>query len=312
MPSVISVPSILLSSDASAAAEYEDAHVHAIYEQIAPHFSSTRYKPWPVIAAFLETLPSGWIGVDSGTGNGKYLPLGPARSPNSVLTIGLDKSLNLLKIAQNAGGGVVRREVIRANVLDACWRQGIFDYSISIATVHHLATYERRKQAVQRLLQTVSPSHGRLLIYVWAVDQDEFSKREIPPDKHTGTAVTANRRQDGADVFVPWVFAPSALKTDKSTYQYNPQAETNENATNEHRVFNRYYHMFAKGELRRLVENAAEEMGLVISGTGPEKNTMAKVKRGQRGIEFVQDGWERSNYYVEVRRWTASELVETS
>lgn len=60
-------------------------------------------------------------------------------------------------------------------------------------------------------------------------------------------------------------------------------------------VYHRYYHMFAKGELTRLTCEAAQGMGLVVGP--PEK--------GRRGIEIIQDGWERSNYYVELRCWEA-------
>ena len=60
-------------------------------------------------------------------------------------------------------------------------------------------------------------------------------------------------------------------------------------------VFNRYYHMFAKGELTKLVHDAANELGLSI-GSQEDKSEGS-------GIEIVQDGWERSNYYVELRRW---------
>lgn len=100
----------------------------------------------------------------------------------------------------------------------------------------------------QRLLKSVSPSHGRVLIYVWAIEQDSLSKRNIPVD-----GVPSN---DGQDVFVPWTTADG-------------------------KVYNRYYHMFAQGELSALVQQAADEVGERIS--------------------VVQDGWERSNYYVEVR-----------
>ncbi|KAJ3755830.1 S-adenosyl-L-methionine-dependent methyltransferase [Lentinula raphanica] len=264
-------PSVISTIISDNALKYEDTHVHSIYEQIAPHFSSTRYKPWPVIAAFLSNLPSGWVGLDSGTGNGKYLPL-PYENPSRVWTIGLDRSSNLLKIARNAGG--VYREVIRADVSDHPWRKGSFDYAISIATIHHLATYERRKQAVQRLLQAVSPSHGRILIYVWAIEQDELSKREIP------TAYTSidEEEQPGRDVFVPWVLSS--------------------NSRTEAQIFNRYYHMFAKGELTQLVSTAAKEMGLHVG----EKTENAGSRRG---VEIRMDGWERSNYYVELRCWTS-------
>jgi len=125
---------------------YEDQNVHDIYDAIASHFSSTRYKPWPIIAAFLNSIPTGWVGLDSGTGNGKYLPL-PLDRPGKIWTIGMDRSRNLLEFAKDAGG--VAREVVQGNVIDNPWRPGTFDYAISIATIHHLATPERRKLAVK-------------------------------------------------------------------------------------------------------------------------------------------------------------------
>ncbi|KAJ7273584.1 hypothetical protein B0H12DRAFT_1199938 [Mycena haematopus] len=243
------VTATVVSADAPAT--YEETHVHQVYDSIASHFSSTRYKPWPIIAAFLAALRDGWVGLDSGTGNGKYLPLPPTPTAQTA---------NLLEIARTAGGTGAVREVVWGDVLGHAWREHVFDYAISIATIHHLATDERRVLAVKRLLEAVSPAHGRVLIYVWAVRQDELSKRRIP----SGSSGT------GQDVFVPWV------QSDE--------------------VFNRYYHMFDDGELARLVTLAAEELGLVV---GPPRADSLNLK----GVEIVQDGWERSNHYVELRRW---------
>ena len=53
--------------------DYEEEHVHQVYEQIASHFSSTRYKPWPIVERFLKELSPGSVGLDVGCGNGKYL-----------------------------------------------------------------------------------------------------------------------------------------------------------------------------------------------------------------------------------------------
>ncbi|KAL0580271.1 tRNA methyltransferase, has a role in tRNA modification [Marasmius crinis-equi] len=252
--------------------EYEETHVHAVYEQIASHFSSTRYKPWPIIAKFLSDIPSGWVGFDSGTGNGKYLPL-PLESPGRIWTIGMDRSRNLLDIARTAGGDGTIREVVCGDVLHNPWRKHVFDYAISIATIHHLATPARRRNAVQRLLQVVSGLHGRILIYVWATEQDELSKREIPNPESTS----------GSDVFVPWVMAGK------------PEAEQH--------VLNRYYHMFAEGELIALVTEAAQQMGLHV---GPRKEGNPET----RGVEVVQSGWERSNHYVELRLWDMRSEIE--
>ncbi|KAI9446525.1 hypothetical protein H4582DRAFT_1804959 [Lactarius indigo] len=276
-------------------AVYEHRHVHAVYDQIAPHFSSTRYKPWPLITKFLLSIPTGWVGLDSGTGNGKYLPL-PTDHPGKIWTIGLDRSQSLLNIARTAGSSSTIREVVRGDVLGQGWRQGAFDYAISIATIHHLATVERRVIAVKRLLESVSPRHGRVLIYVWAVEQDKYSKRIVPvPDRDTGTHtdVDGEPSTSGQDVFVPWSL--STVRAYSEALKMKEAARNALGTTPE--VIQRYYHMFAKDELGQLVRVAAEEMGLKV---GPPP--MNQVE-GIEGIEVVASGWERSNYYVELRRW---------
>ncbi|KAI6132086.1 hypothetical protein EDD16DRAFT_1881987 [Pisolithus croceorrhizus] len=253
---------------------YEDQHVHAVYNHIAPHFSSTRYKVLgPSSPHFSIRCLRDGLASDSGTGNGKYLPF-PTERPGSVLTIGMDRSWNLLQIAKHAGSGPglsATREVVRGDVLENGWRDGVLrelDYAISIATIHHLASHQRRKLAVQRLLQCVSPVHGRVLIYVWAVEQDNLSKRSVPISEGDGSS--------GQDVFVPWVMSQQTTTRIKTR---EPAAETAMDVS----VYNRYYHMFAKGELTKLVKEAAEGMG--------------------SGCDVIRDGWERSNYYIELRRW---------
>jgi len=301
---------------------HENLHVHAVYDQIAPHFSATRYKPWPIIAQFLSTLPTGFVGLDSGTGNGKYLPLPIDRPPGSVWTIGLDRSRNLLEIARTAGQDdedttvKYRREVVWGDVLGKGWRDGVFDYAISIATIHHLATHERRKLAVQRLLQCVSPTHGRVLIYVWAIEQDELSKRNVPNEgNRTDTSISGTG--SGQDVFVPWVLSqqntnkgkdkarggsrrdPISSNIDSTRSLYDQTGKAPGTPTqDEPQVFNRYYHMFARGELAELVRGAASDLGLYVGA-----QTGKAIEGGERGLEIVQDGWERSNYYIELRCW---------
>jgi tRNA (uracil-5-)-methyltransferase TRM9 len=55
--------------------------------------------------------------------------------------------------------------------------------------------------------------------------------------------------------------------------------------------------MFADGELLDLVHNAAKGLGLYIGARGKAPIAVSG------GVEVVQNGWERSNYYVELRRW---------
>jgi tRNA (uracil-5-)-methyltransferase TRM9 len=105
----------------SLAVENEQNYVHDVYESIADHFSQTRYKPWPLIQRFLTSLERGSIGLDSGTGNGKYLPL---CDELGVHMIGLDRSRSLLNIARSAGARY--RDVVFGDALDLGWRPGAF------------------------------------------------------------------------------------------------------------------------------------------------------------------------------------------
>ncbi|KAI5124579.1 hypothetical protein M0805_003098 [Coniferiporia weirii] len=278
---------------------YESTHVHNIYDAIAPHFSSTRYKPWPVVAAFLATIPPGSVGLDAGTGNGKYL-IAPSEREGAYWTVGLDRSARLLDIAKRAGDK--DRECVFGDVLNKCWREGAFDYALSIATIHHLSTYERRKKAVQTLLHCLSPSRGRALIYVWATQQDTLSKRALP------TEPPAAKTGQGQDVFVPWVLSDgstSCKAKQRSSPTMDDAKDSDDTASVSSPLYNRFYHMFDEGELRSLVQTAAEEMGICIHPPRAEESVPKEVSTPsnarRRFIEFVKDGWERSNYYVEFR-----------
>ncbi len=53
--------------------QLEAEHVKDVYEQIAGHFSETRYKAWPVVDKFFKQLSSNTVGLDIGCGNGKNM-----------------------------------------------------------------------------------------------------------------------------------------------------------------------------------------------------------------------------------------------
>lgn len=173
---------------------YESTHVHAVYEAIAPHFSSTRHSPWPRVAAFLQSQRAGAIGLDVGCGNGKYLDVNPA-----LHILGSDRSNELVRLARTRGSGVgsnpkaiepdpvksqsphsvgggkpdethgpgvhgaatafvAGTEVAVADGLALPYRLAAFDFVICIAVVHHLSTRERRVEAIAELLSRLRPS----------------------------------------------------------------------------------------------------------------------------------------------------------
>ncbi|KAH8593346.1 uracil-5--methyltransferase TRM9 [Bisporella sp. PMI_857] len=191
--------------------KYEEQHVHEVYQQIASHFSSTRYKPWPIVESFLQSLPPGSIGLDIGCGNGKYFTVN-----RDIFIIGSDRSTNLVKIAATHEPHVA----VVADNLALPHQAGRFEFAISIAVVHHLSTLERRRAAVSCILECLSQG-GKALIYVWALEQK--GSRRGWDEGHE------------QDVMVPWV-----MKTGKN----NPHPD----GTTE-KTFQRYYHLYRSGEL---------------------------------------------------------------
>merc|ERR1712000_9872 len=117
--------------DTTAAASYEATHVHSVYNAIAPHFSATRHKPWPFIASFLSSLPTGAVGLDVGCGNGKYLDVNPG-----LFLFGSDRSDALVRLAQTER----KAEVVVADGLALPYRPDKADFAICIAVIHHLST----------------------------------------------------------------------------------------------------------------------------------------------------------------------------
>ncbi|KAJ9077869.1 tRNA methyltransferase, has a role in tRNA modification [Entomophthora muscae] len=194
----------------------EEIYVHQVYQTIAPHFSNTRFKPWPVVEKFLKELPPGSIGADVGCGNGKYLGVNP-----SLITLGSDRCFNLVEISKERG-----HEALVADNLNLPYRSNCFDFIISIAVIHHFTTPSRREQAIQELSRVLRPG-GKMLVFVWALEQK--GKRQFDPN--------------APDVLVPWVLPQKFAPGEK------PEGT-------ESQVYQRYYHLFQEGELEQLAISA--------------------------------------------------------
>ncbi|KAI5927997.1 S-adenosyl-L-methionine-dependent methyltransferase [Camillea tinctor] len=222
------------TSPSSVAETYEEQHVHSVYESIASHFSSTRHKPWPFVADFLLSQPAGSVGLDVGCGNGKYLGVN-----RDVFIMGSDRSAALVRLARDHGGER-RADVAVADGLALPFsRHHGADFVICIAVIHHLSTRERRVEGVRALLDCVRDG-GKILVYVWALEQSS-SRRGW--DEGTDQ-----------DQLVPWV-----MKRAKQKGESPGEGDT---------TYQRYYHLYKKGELEEDVIAA----GGKVLGSGYEKD----------------------------------------
>ena len=204
--------------------EIEKKHVYEVYDKISEHFSQTRYKPWPLVSEFLNSLEKNSMVLDVGCGNGKYL----SENKNLVMW-GTDRSGNLLSIAKEKN---INAQCFIADSLKLPIKSESFDAAISIAVIHHFSNELLRIQALKEIFRVIK-KNGKVLIYVWAMEQKEKKFKE-------------------QDNFVPWHL--------QKKYENESKVETMENGPNitedkniNCKVYQRYYHVFIKGELEDLI-----------------------------------------------------------
>lgn len=213
------------------AALTEQVHVHDVYDRIAEHFSQTRYKQWPIIENFLHQLPPNSLVADIGCGNGKNMNIS---QPRNLRFVGVDYCAALARLCATSRP---KAEALIGDNLCLPFREKCFDYALSIAVIHHFSTEQRRQKAIQELIRCVRCG-GKVLIFVWAMEQSSTSKRTFYSQ----------------DSMVPWKDSQT-----QTTYQ-------------------RFYHLFRRGELERLCQKAALSEG--------------------RSVEFDhQCAYDRDNWY---------------
>lgn len=191
----MSVPSVPIETQA-VPENQEQQYVHEVYNEIASHFSQTRYKPWPIVQKFLLEQEKYSIGIDVGCGNGKYLGVN-----KDLCIIGSDRSEGLINCAHENDKTY---NVSTADGLHLPHAKDTFDFAISIAVIHHFATEERRVEAITHILSKLRPK-GKLLVYCWALEQEK-SRRGY-------------KEGDDQDILIPWVLK-KAGEEEQTKYRY--------------------------------------------------------------------------------------------
>ncbi len=220
------------------------AQLSHTFDEIAPHFDSTRYKPWPETKRFVSSLPEGITILDLGCGNGRN-SLYIANSSRYV--VGVDFSPKLLKIARNKleWRGVLNKvNFLISDVTSLPLNNNSVDAALYIATLHHLPTPEDRLESLKEVKRCLKPGSDAL-ISVWAQEQEKFKEELQASEKGV---------KDGweyGDIFLPW--------KDKSG-----------------RNFERYYHLFSREEFENLLKKSKLEISEIYWSSD---NHYAKVRK---------------------------------
>ena len=195
------------------------SEIQSTYNAISKEFSDSRYRVWKSVAQFIDEIQLNTINADIGCGNGKNM-----RYRSDIQFIGMDLCENFVDICKN-----YNLNVYHGNIISIPFESNYFDNVISIAVIHHLKTKDERMKAISELIRITKPG-GRILIYVWAFEQDQNSKRKF----------------ETQDVLVPFRLKNS----DKS--------------------FDRFYHVYVYGELEQELEQEVQNKNVCIERVGYE------------------------------------------
>lgn len=176
------------------------------YKKYGTDFSKSRFRVWPQVRDFIETLPSGATVLDIGCGNGKNMNL-----REDLTFIGLEPSPTLCAICESRGLEVVNGDARRLPFAD-----GTFDAVQMIAVIHHIPPEEQYKALFE--IQRVLKPNGRAFLTSWAVEQPPTARRSFTPGLNY---VLWEGKGDAAIPY--WVMDVVAAQTFKTTLP--PQLE---------------------------------------------------------------------------------------
>lgn len=177
--------------------------------------------------------------------------------------IGCDRSVGLLNVCRQR-----QLNVFQCDCLQVPIRDNSVNGCISIAVIHHLASRERRCQALREMARILI-SGGKGLVYVWAKNQalqnekssylrqnkqnnrsvEDGVKPAAPVEYCDGLPIHTNRTQfQHQDILVPW-----KLKVSESNDKIDVGTTTTTDLpTKVSKTFLRYYHVFDEIELETL------------------------------------------------------------
>jgi len=134
------------------------------YEKYGNDFSKSRFRIWPQVRAFVESLPARSVVLDIGCGNGKNMTI-----RDDIQIVGMEPSAALCAATVAKGLTAVQADARALPCADET-----VDAVLMIAVLHHMPPEEQIKALFE--IQRVLKPGGEALITVWAVEQPPDAK----------------------------------------------------------------------------------------------------------------------------------------
>jgi len=124
-------------------------------------FSKSRVSIWSSVKLFIDSLPSFSTILDAGCGNCKNM------YRNDLIFTGIDNSRPLLEFCNVK----YNNDLIESSITSLPFKNNIFEYTISIAVIHHIESFIQRATAFEELLRVTS---HKILISIWNRNNNRF------------------------------------------------------------------------------------------------------------------------------------------
>ncbi|KAG8195954.1 hypothetical protein JTE90_028928 [Oedothorax gibbosus] len=147
----------------------EKDYVNEVYERIGRNLVHAKDPLHNTVQKFLDGLEPGSLIADVGCGDGRHL-----KDTNNCYSIGTDCSVLQATLTHEHG-----KEAILGDNLQLPFRSDLFDGVLSVGVVHHLASKERRIQALQEIARVLRVG-GRVLIAVRSQDSQHAQDVLMP------------------------------------------------------------------------------------------------------------------------------------
>ncbi|MHA2036318.1 MAG: class I SAM-dependent methyltransferase [Promethearchaeota archaeon] len=233
------------------------------FNQIAKDYHSKRRKPWRPLEFFINYLRTKnyffhGISLDLGCANGRNFKI-LGNKPKKL--VGIDNSLEFLKIAQNSlkdpeqylksESDVI--QILLADINFLPIRKESINNIFSIATIHHISSKANRRKLISHLNSTLK-RNGSLIITVWRKWQKKYRSYFLLDGLKRNLSFKHRKQQEGAglsqfgDKYIPWTLSE------------------------ENKVYKRFYHFFSKHEIKKLLKRFTIKEFRIMGGPSNNDN----------------------------------------
>lgn len=178
----------------------EEINVKEVYNIISNHFDATRYNVWIDVKHFIDSIPENSYILDAGCGNGKNI------YRKDCVYLASDFCINFLNISKKHTD-----HLVQLNIKSLPFKTNTFDYTMSIAVIHHIYNKQDRINTIKELIRVTKPN-GKIFISVWCEHGNYCSGHNM----------------------IKW----------------NLQNKYNKNIVNNKNIYERYYYLYKKDELK--------------------------------------------------------------